>query len=85
MWPQIKEILYLKDGKKHDEKADQRRVVFQGFSGTTNGTDGRVRITSMAWGLDNRIHVATASRAGDIISSSSPTQSIVLKEGCFSF
>ena len=62
-----------------------RRVVFTSFGDATNGANGAVIITAIVWGLDNRFHVATAGRGGDIISSSVPRQSLVLSAGCFSF
>lgn len=78
------QILYLKD-TKNDGLADMRRVVFTSFGDATNGVNGAVIITAIVWGLDNRFHVATAGRGGDIISSSLPRQSLVLSAGCFSF
>ncbi len=78
------DIIFLKDSKG-DGQADVRREVFKGFGDATNGANGKVSITGMAWGLDNRIYVSTASRGGDVISSSAPRQSLILGEGCFSF
>jgi putative membrane-bound dehydrogenase-like protein len=78
------QIIYLKD-TKNDGLADLRVVVFKSFGDAANGSGGDVIITSMAWGLDNRMHVTTASRSGDVISSSSPVQSIILREGSFAF
>src|SRR5262249_3399118 len=78
------QILYLKDTKGGGQ-ADSRQVVFSGFGDGTNGTGGVVAFTAMVWGLDNRIHVGTVGKGGDIISSSQPKQSIVLSGGCFSF
>ncbi len=77
-------IIYLKDSKG-DGVADARREVFKGFGEATNGANGKMIITGMAWGLDNKIHVSTASRGGDVISSSSPRQSLILSEGDFNF
>ena len=77
-------ILFLKD-TKNTGAADVRLEVFKSFGDAANGAGGDVTITGMAWGLDNRIHVATASRGGDVISSSSPVQSIVLRHGSFAF
>lgn len=78
------DILYLKD-TKGDGLADVQREVFKGFGEATNGANGKVVITGMAWGFDNHIHVATASRGGDVMSSSSPRQSLILSEGAFDF
>lgn len=78
------QILYLKDTTS-DGVADVRREVFKSFGETTNGTSGDVTITGLAWGLDNRIHAATAGTGGDVISSSSPIQSIILSNGNFAF
>jgi putative membrane-bound dehydrogenase-like protein len=78
------QIIYLKDSRK-DGEADVRRVVFSSFGDATNGANGAVVFTAIIWGRDNRFHVGTAGRGGDIISSSSPKQSVVLSAGCFSF
>ncbi len=78
------QIIYLKDTNS-DGHADARREVFKSFGEPTNGNGGKVTITSLAWGLDNRIHAATAGLGGDVISSSSPVQSIVLTNGNFAF
>ncbi|MDB6021979.1 MAG: Cytochrome c, partial [Pedosphaera sp.] len=78
------QILYLKDTKR-DGLADARREVFKSFGDANNGANGQVIITSLAWGPDNRIHAATMSRGGDVISSSAPKQSVILGEGGFSF
>jgi putative membrane-bound dehydrogenase-like protein len=78
------QIIYFKD-TKGDGLADTRRVIFSSFGDATNGANGAVIITAILWGLDNRFHVATAGRGGDIISSSLPKQSMVLSAGCFSF
>jgi putative membrane-bound dehydrogenase-like protein len=78
------QILYLKD-TNNDGVADIRREVFNSFGDSADGTGGQVVISAMAWGLDNRIHVATTGRGGDVISSRSPAQSVVLSGGSFSF
>ncbi|MDB6016179.1 MAG: cytochrome c [Pedosphaera sp.] len=78
------EILFLKDSKE-DGVADVRRVVFTGFSEATTGLNGPISFTSFAWGLDNRIHVGTAGRGGDVIASSTPKASVVLDAGNFCF
>jgi putative membrane-bound dehydrogenase-like protein len=77
-------ILYLKDSKA-DGTADEQREVFKSFGDATNGQRGQVIITGLAWGPDNRIHASTAGRGGDVISGSSPNQSVILTGGNFSF
>ena len=55
------DILYCKD-TDGDDVADERRVVFTGFGrGNVQGL-----LNSFQWGLDNRIHGATSSAAGEI-------------------
>ncbi|HZV35400.1 MAG TPA: PVC-type heme-binding CxxCH protein, partial [Verrucomicrobiae bacterium] len=78
------QVLYLKDSKGNGV-ADVRREIFKSFGDATNGANGQVIITSMAWGLDNRIHAVTTSLGGDVISSSVANQSVALSEGSFSF
>ncbi len=78
------EILYLKD-TKGDGAADVRRVVFTSFGNSDNKVAGVISFTSLAWGLDNRIHVGTAGKGGDAISGSEPRSSVVLSAGNFSF
>jgi putative membrane-bound dehydrogenase-like protein len=77
-------ITYLKDSR-HNGVADTRQDVFKTFSAQGDNSAGKVIITSLAWGLDNRIHAGAANGAGDVISSSSPVQSMILGEGNFSF
>ena len=58
------EIVFLKDTRA-DGIADSRKVVFGGFgSGTANRPPPEARLTSLAWGLDNRIHGGTAGLGG---------------------
>ena len=78
------QILYLRDSRGGGV-ADVRREVYRGFGEATNGVQGRVIITSMVWGLDNRIHVGTAGHGGDVFSSNLPKRSVVLTEGNFAF
>src|SRR5579871_5057634 len=78
------QIIYLKD-RGNSGKASERTEVFRGFGEPTNGIGGQILITSMAWGLDNRIHVGTAGRGGDIFSSNNPKRSTILTEGNFAF
>jgi putative membrane-bound dehydrogenase-like protein len=78
------EILFLKDSKGNGV-ADVRRVVFSGFGDANNRLNANLSFTSLAWGLDNRIHVGTASRGGGVISSTEPNASIILGAGNFAF
>ncbi len=78
------QILYLRNSRSGGA-ADTRREVLRGFGEGTNGVGGRIIITSMVWGLDNRIHVGTAGRGGDIFSSNAPKRSAILTEGNFAF
>lgn len=77
-------ITYVKDSR-HDGVADIRQDVFKTFGAQSDNSAGKVIITSLAWGLDNRIHAGAANGAGDVISSSSPVQSMILDDGNFSF
>ena len=78
------QILYLRDSRGNGV-ADVRREVLRGFGGATNGVQGRILITSMVWGMDERVHVGTAGHSGDIFSSNEPKRSVVLSQGNFSF
>ena len=60
-----RDILYLKD-TKGNRVADVRKVVFSGFGATTNTTGAPTLLNSFNWGLDNRIHGATAGIGGEI-------------------
>jgi putative membrane-bound dehydrogenase-like protein len=60
------EIVFLKDTRA-DGIADSRKVVFSGFgSGTAIRPPAEARLTSLVWGLDNRIHGGTAGLGGVI-------------------
>ncbi|EEF58462.1 membrane-bound dehydrogenase domain protein [Pedosphaera parvula Ellin514] len=79
------QIIFLKD-TKGEGVADARRVVYKGFNAGTNRLSNAVLFNGFGWGLDNRIHCTTEGQGGDIVSGTPPnTQSIVLKEGNFSF
>ena len=77
-------ISYVKD-TRHDGVADTRQDVFRTFGAQSDNAGGKVTITSLGWGLDNRIHAGAAGGAGEVISSSLPVQSMILDEGNFSF
>ena len=55
------ELMYLKD-HDGDDQADERRVLFTGFS--RSNVQGMMN--SLRWGLDNRIHGATGTTGGVI-------------------
>ena len=78
------EILYLKDSQR-DGHADIRRVVLTDYAPTANKVNGQISFTGFAWGLDNRIHVATAGTGGDILTGTTPGNGVTLSEGNFSF
>ena len=56
------EILYLKDSKTNGI-ADVTNAVFKGFSGT-NAANAVALPNNFNWGLDNRIHAASAGVVG---------------------
>lgn len=55
-------MLWLKD-TDGDLRADERRVVFEGFS--RSNVQGLMN--SLRWGLDNRIHGATGTGGGQVV------------------
>lgn len=61
------DIIYCKD-EDGDGVADTRDVVFTGF----NLTNVQGLLNSFKWGLDNRIHGATSSSGGEIVSTAQP-------------
>jgi putative membrane-bound dehydrogenase-like protein len=67
------DILFLKDSRTNGV-ADVRRVVFTGFK-STNAPNAQTLPNNFNWGLDNRIHAATAGLAG--FASGSPMPSAV--------
>lgn len=77
------DILFLQD-TNHDGVADLRRVVLTGF-GISDRPSPRPLINSFAWGLDNRIHVASGGLDGAIKIPSAGGQGVVLHQNDFSF
>ncbi len=69
------DILWLKD-TNGDGKADERQVVFTGFSSGATRLNVQALLNSLNWGLDNRIHGATGPIGGNAVrpaSTNSPT------------
>ena len=56
------DLIFLKDTKTNGI-ADVRKVIFTGF-GSTNTLDAQALPNNFNWGLDNRIHAASAGSAG---------------------
>jgi putative membrane-bound dehydrogenase-like protein len=65
------DIYYLKD-TTGDGVADQREVVFTGFGNTVSRLNVQALLNSFTWGLDNRIHGATAGNGGRVRRVSEP-------------
>ena len=78
------EILYLKDSH-HDGNADVRRVVVSRHGTPNSLVDGRYAFTSLVWGLDNWIHVATAGTGGEVLLGEAPGSVLTLEDGDFAF
>jgi putative membrane-bound dehydrogenase-like protein len=57
------DIIYLKD-TDGDGKADVRKVVFTGFGSGKERLNVQALLNSFNWGLDNKIHGATAPNGG---------------------
>ena len=64
------DLIFLKDSKTNGI-ADVRNVVFTGFGGT-NAASASALPNNFNWGLDNRIHAASAGVAGFVPASSAP-------------
>src|SRR5262249_12334019 len=77
------EVIYLKDSH-HDGVADVRQVVLSGFGGT-NASRGSGRLNNFKWGLDNKIHVATAGMGGTITAANGPGDPVSIDGTDFSF
>jgi putative membrane-bound dehydrogenase-like protein len=77
------DILYLKD-TRHDGIADVRRVVFSGFGGRT-ALNPDLLPNNFNWGLDNRIHGASAGIGGTITGSGGPGAPVSVAGSDFSF
>ena len=64
------DIYYLKD-TDGDDRADERKVVFTGFSSdfapyATNQLNVQAMLNSFRWGPDNRIHGLTSLNGGEV-------------------
>ncbi len=57
------DLIYFKD-TNGDGKADERKVVYTGFGNTKDRLNVQGLMNSFLWGLDNRIHAATAPNGG---------------------
>src|ERR1035437_5552231 len=78
------DIIFLKDTKTNGI-ADVRQTVFTGFTGT-NMLGGRALPNNFNWGLDNRIHAASAGVAAFVPESGTPGTPLVSLIGAdFSF
>ena len=80
------DILWLKD-TNGDGKADERKVVFTGFGSTASRLNVQALPNSLNWGLDNRIHGATAGNGGVIkqVAANPPPPDLALNGRDFSF
>ena len=79
------EILYLKDSKGNGI-ADVRQTVFSGFGGAGLPVNPDTLLNSLNWGMDNRIHGATAGIGGTVAAmADSDTQPLSLNGHDFSF
>ena len=78
-----KEILFLKDVDA-DGVSDIRKVIFTGLGGTNELGPGR-SLNSFTWGLDNRLHIATAGIGGALAQPGSSEQPLAVEQGDFSF
>jgi putative membrane-bound dehydrogenase-like protein len=65
------DIFFLKD-TTGDGVADQRDVVFTGFGNTVSRLNVQALLNSFAWGMDHRIHGATAGNGGRVRRPSQP-------------
>ncbi|HWV98565.1 MAG TPA: PVC-type heme-binding CxxCH protein [Candidatus Acidoferrum sp.] len=77
------DVVFLKD-THGDSGADVRQVVLSDFGGT-NKLAAEELLNNFNWGLDDRIHGATAGLGGAITASNWPGNSVSLAGGDFSF
>ncbi len=66
------DILYLKD-TNGDGAADIRKVVYTGFGSGKDRLNVQALLNSFNWGLDNRIHGATAPNGGVVTNLANPS------------
>lgn len=57
------DIIWMKD-HDGDGRADERKTVFTGFGTSVSRLNVQAMLNSFRWGLDNRIHGATAANGG---------------------
>lgn len=67
------DIIYFKD-TNGDNKADIRKVVFTGFGSGKDRLNVQALLNSFNWGLDNRIHGATAPNGGTVTNVAVPSE-----------
>ncbi len=78
------DLIYLKDSRTNG-MADVRRVVFTGF-GSSNTVDAQSLPNNLNWGMDNRIHGASAGVPALVPGSSAPGAALASLTGAdFSF
>ncbi len=78
------DLIYLKDTRTNGI-ADVTNVVFSGFSGT-NAVNAPALPNNFNWGLDNRIHAASAGVVASVPGSGAPGAALVSLAGAdFSF
>jgi len=78
------DLIYLKDSRTNG-MADVRRVVFTGF-GSSNTVDALSLPNNLNWGMDNRIHGASAGVPALVPGSSAPGAALASLTGAdFSF
>jgi putative membrane-bound dehydrogenase-like protein len=79
------DILFFKDTNE-DGVADIREAVFTGFGTTAERINVQQLLNTFTWGLDNRIHGATAGNGGQITSpKNSSAKPLDLRNRDFSF
>ncbi len=79
------DILYFKDARG-DGVADVRKAVLTGFGRTADKLQAQTLVNSFQWGLDNRIHGATAGLGGRVVSTNAPDAApLALGRSDFSF
>ncbi len=79
------DIVWMKD-TDGDNVADVRRTIFTGFGSDTPRLNVQAMINSFRWGLDNRIHGATAGNGGTITRPARPEfKPVPLRGRDFSF
>src|ERR1041384_5526039 len=77
------QIMYLKNSQGGGA-ADITKVVFTGFGGS-NAPTTRALLNNFNWGLDNRIHGATAGIGGVIAAREAPASPVSLAGSDFAF